>query len=129
MSLLLDTHIFLWWLADDRRLADRTRRTIATAPTVWVSAASIWEIAIKLRLGKLKLDDADVDRLAELTEACGFSPLGISQEHAAAVRLLPTHHADPFDRMLIAQAQFDGLRIVTADDQLDPYDVELIPAV
>ena len=127
--ILLDTHAFLWWMAHDRRLSSRARRAIAAAPTVWVSAASIWEIAIKLGLGKLKLDDADADRLAGLAEACGFSSLAVTHAHAAAVRLLPTHHADPFDRMLVAQAQLEGLRIVTADEQLDPYDVKLISAV
>src|SRR5262245_2414511 len=102
MRLLLDTHVVLWALAASPNLARNLRRTIADPKNdVLVSAATVWEIAINKRLGKL---DAP-DNLLEVLEASNFSPLSISFVHAAAAGRLPPHHDDPFDRMLIAQAQ------------------------
>lgn len=121
MNLLLDSHAFLWWLADDQRLSVRARKAI-TDPTniVLVSAASIWEIAIKASLGRLDLHGADV--VAEIA-ANRFIELPITAAHAAAAAALPRHHDDPFDRMLIAQAQIEHLRCVTRDEAFSAYRV------
>ena len=124
MRLLLDTHVLLWWLADDRRLVRRTRQIIADPNNaIFVSAASIWEIAIKAGLGRLKVD---VDVLASGLEANGLMSLPIAAAHAAAVFHLPLLHRDPFDRMLISQARTEKLQLVTRDPQFAEYDVECI---
>jgi PIN domain nuclease of toxin-antitoxin system len=112
MRLLLDTHVVLWVLADAPQLSELARRRIAAAEAVCVSAASIWEVAIKAGLGKI---DADAAVLAAAVEASGMSALPVRAEHAAAVQRLPLHHADPFDRLLVAQAQYEPLRLLTAD--------------
>jgi PIN domain nuclease of toxin-antitoxin system len=118
MRLLLDTHIFLWAVTGDASLKAPIRRTLEEADEVYVSAASIWEIAIKSRLGKI---EADANLLAdEITEA-GFRELPISAQHAAGVAKLPLHHADPFDRLLIAQAIAEPLKLLTADKSLARY--------
>jgi PIN domain nuclease of toxin-antitoxin system len=118
MRLLLDTHIFLWVVTDSRKLKAAARRSIAAADAVYVSAASIWEIAIKARLGKL---DGDSKLLAETIEPSGFLELPVSAHHAARVALLPDHHQDPFDRVLIAQALSEPLVLLTADSLLTRY--------
>ena len=124
MRLLLDTHVLLWWLADDRRLGRRTRQIIADPNNaIFVSAASIWEIAIKAGLGRLKVD---VDVLTSGLEVNGLTPLPIAAAHAAGVFHLPLLHRDPFDRMLIAQARTEKLQLVTRDPQFAEYDVECI---
>lgn len=124
--LLLDTHVWLWWQSDDARLGPVARDTIASAPEVRLSAASVWEIAIKSALGKLRLPrGADIAREVERD---GFVPLAIEIEHAAAVRTLPPHHRDPFDRMLVAQARTEGLTLVTADPELARYGLALFDA-
>lgn len=117
--LLLDTHVWLWWQADDRRLAKVARAAIARAAEVYVSAASAWEMAIKIALGKLEAPE-DV---AEAVDAGGFRELPVHFRHVAALRTLPAHHRDPFDRLLLAQARVDGLTLVTADPALPPYGV------
>ena len=125
MRLLLDTHVLLWALAESPELARDLRRKIADpSNNVLVSAASVWEIAIKIRLGKL---DAP-DNFLEVLEVSDFRPLFINFVHAAAAGRLPPHHDDPFDRMLIAQAQSEGLILVTADRRLRAYQVELMQA-
>jgi PIN domain nuclease of toxin-antitoxin system len=118
MRLLLDTHVFLWALAGSPRLGADARRTIEAAEAVCVSAASIWEIAIKARLGKV---DADVDEVAAAIDASGFTELPVRAVHAAAVAKLPLHHGDPFDRLLVAQAVVEPLRLMTADAVLGRY--------
>jgi len=127
MSLLLDSHVFLWWLQDSRQLSRPARRAIG-APTsrVLVSAASIWEIAIKLSIGKLKWREGVT--LDGSIAACGFTELPITARHAAGVRNLPTHHGDPFDRLLIAQALLEDLRLVTADEVFARYGVPILAA-
>ena len=121
MKLLLDARAYLWWLADDRRLGARARKAITDpANAVLVSAATIWEIAIKAALGRLDLHGADM--VAELA-ANRFSELPITAVHAAAAAALPRHHDDPFDRMLIAQAQIERLRCVTRDPAFSAYRV------
>lgn len=122
--LLLDTEALIWWDADDRRLGPRARADIRTATEVYVSAASAWEIAIKVALGKLR-----TKRRAALAVADGgFRELPLTFEHADALESLPWHHRDPFDRLLLATAQVEGLTIVTSDGQFEDYDVPLVDA-
>lgn len=129
MRLLLDTHAFLWWLDDDPRLAKLARSAIsAPANHIFVSAASIWEIAIKLSVGKLRMRGEHADRLAELVAACGFAELTVTAKHAATVRDLPRHHSDPFDRLLVAQACAEQLALLSADPEIGRYAVEIISA-
>ena len=124
MRLLLDTHIFLWAVAGSRLLKPAARRLIEDADEVFVSAASIWEVAIKARLGKIQ---ADPRELAAAIDASGFVELPVSAAHAAAVVQLELHHSDPFDRLLIAQALAEPLRLVTVDEVLTRYsDVVLL---
>lgn len=119
--LLLDTHTVLWWLADDPALSDAACEEIADpANEPLVSAASIWEIAIKRSLGKLTAPDELPDRISE--QQLGW--LAVEPAHAWQVRELPLHHRDPFDRILIAQALVERLPIVTRDSHFDDYDIE-----
>ena len=122
MKLLLDTHVALWWHADDRRLRAPGRRAIADAAEVWVSAASAWEIAIKTALGKVRPPGP----FAEAVETSGFRPLPITFRHAAEAGTLPVHHRDPFDRMLVAQARLEGLTLVTHDEVFDRYAITVL---
>ena len=122
VRLLLDTHALLWWLGD-AGLATEAREAIATPRnSVFVSAASTWEISIKQSLGKLSVDG---DVLKHVAQA-GFDELPITLAHGLAAGQLPSHHKDPFDRMLIAQAQLEGLTIVTRDQRFRQYDVPLL---
>jgi PIN domain nuclease of toxin-antitoxin system len=125
MRVLLDTHVFLWVVADDGRLRPSARGLLEEAERIHVSAASIWEIAIKAALGKI---DADPRELIDAIEASGFEELPVSARHAAGVRELPPHHADPFDRLLVAQAMAEPMRLVTADRALKAYS-ELVVVV
>jgi PIN domain nuclease of toxin-antitoxin system len=118
MRLLLDTHIFLWAVAGSTQLKPAVRRLIESADAVYVSAASIWEIAIKARLGKLEADPLE---LSAAIGPSGFLELPISATHAAGVAQLEPHHSDPFDRLLIAQALAEPLRLVTVDEILAKY--------
>ena len=118
MRLLLDTHVFLWAVAGSALLKPAARRTIESADEVYVSAASIWEVAIKSRLGKIA---ADVDELAAAIGASGFLELPVKATHAAGVARLALHHNDPFDRLLIAQALAEPLKLLTADAVLAQY--------
>ena len=118
MRLLLDTHIFLWVVMESPRLKAPARQTIESAEQVFVSAASIWEAAIKSRLGKM---EADPEALAEAIASSGFTELPVTAAHAAGVASLPLHHADPFDRLLLAQALAEPLRLLTADDVVAQY--------
>ena len=123
--LLLDTHVLLRALADDADLAPATRSAITdSANEVFVSAASVWEIAIKRALGKLRAPDAMDSVIAE----SGFTELVVTSFHAEQAGGLPMHHRDPFDRMLVAQAQAEGLSIVTADSRIPLYGVRTIAA-
>lgn len=122
MRLLLDTHVFLWWRLDSRRLKKDARQAIATADVVWVSAASAWEAAIKQSLGRLVLDDP----FAEMVDDSDFSALDVTFAHAARTAQLPAHHTDPFDRMLVAQAVVEGATLVSHDRLLQPYDVPIL---
>lgn len=125
MRLLLDTHVLLWWLADDPRLDEAARGAIAEpANDTFASAASMWELSIKADLGKVSMPDD----LGEQLAANSFTPLPVQMTHALAVRHLPDHHRDPFDRLLVAQAQLEGLTIVTADQAIPRYDVAVLAA-
>jgi len=118
MRLLLDTHVFLWVVMASERLTPAVRTRLRRAEAVYVSAASLWEIAIKSRLGKI---NGDAEALAAAIETSGFRELAVSACHAAAVAKLPLHHSDPFDRLLIAQAFTEPLHLLTADRALAAY--------
>lgn len=122
--LLLDTEVLIWWDADDSRLGPKARAAIQQAEDVYVSAASGWEIAIKQGLGKLQTRRKPSQAVME----GGFSPLPVTFEHAEAVRTLPKHHNDPFDRLIVAVAQLETLTIVTSDDRFTDYSLPLIDA-
>lgn len=127
MNLLLDTHALLWWLAEPDRLGSAARQAIADARTaVYVSAASAWEIAIKSALRKLSVPPDLRTWFPEALRANRFTSLPITVEHALGVERIPRLHADPFDRLLIAQAMAEGLTIVTGDPQLEGCDVPVI---
>ena len=118
MRLLLDTHIFLWCVNDDRRLTKAARALLSGATEIYVSSGSIWEAVIKSKLGKL---DVDIDALVSSIADSGFVELPVTAKHAAAVGKLPDVHGDPFDRLLIAQALSEPLRFLTADKLLCQY--------
>lgn len=118
MKLLLITHLFLWLNADDPRLTKKARSLISEAQEVFVSSVVFWELAIKISRGDL---NADLEALRSALYSNAFTILPITVEHACAVAMLPWHHRDPFDRMLVAQAITEPLRLLTADHQLEPY--------
>ena len=122
MRLLLDTHVFLWWLTDDPRL-DADRRAAIADPDalVHVSAATIWEIAIKEAQGRIDVGEEFGEEIAR----SDFIELPISAGHALAAGRLPLHHADPFDRMLVAQARQEAMTLVSQDANLAAYEVDL----
>ena len=119
MRLLLDTHVLLWWLADDRKLTRAARAIIANPDNeVLVSSASLWEIAIKAALGRIEVE---LDNLEAAIARNGFQPLLVGFRHALTVGRLPAVHRDPFDRMLIAQASVEELRVVSHDRVFERY--------
>ncbi len=127
MRVLLDTHVFLWWVLDDSRLSERAREIIGEGKNdVLFSVASGWEIAIKSRLGRLRVPD-DFERfMTDQLQLNDFRVLAVELAHALHVRSLPDHHRDPFDRMLVAQSRIEGLPIVGCDRRLADYGVELL---
>jgi PIN domain nuclease of toxin-antitoxin system len=125
MRLLIDTQIFIWAVIDSDRLSGQTRQIMIDATDVFVSAVSIWEIAIKAKLGKLEGDPRAFE--AAIAES-GFHELVITARHACMVHELPLYHRDPFDRLLVAQALSEPFRLLTADNQLAKYS-ELIMTV
>ena len=126
MRLLLDTHAFLWWCGDDARLGDVERQAIRDgANEVFLSAASVWEMALKQVLGRLQVPEPASAAVARL----GFEPLPIAFAHAEATISLPPLHRDPFDRLLVAQARAEGLTLVTVDPLVRAYPgVAFLPA-
>jgi PIN domain nuclease of toxin-antitoxin system len=122
LSLLLDTHVILWWLADDPSLSDELKARLDTEPQAYVSSATIWEVAIKQAAGKI-VGPAD---LPERIRRSGFRELAINFEHAMVAERLPLIHRDPFDRMLVAQAQCEDLTLVTGDPHCQKYDVAIL---
>ena len=127
MMVLLDTHTFLWWIANDPQLSPRARHVIEDATTEpLLSAVSGWEITIKSRLGKLDLPDNLQAFVAEQLRINAIRVLPIHMAHALHVATLPNHHRDPFDRMLVAQSQLEQAPILTADPQIARYAVTVI---
>jgi len=119
MRLLLDTHILLWWVMADRRLSKVIAKVLTSAENdIAVSAASLWEITIKRALGRLEID---LDELVSTIAADGFSELPMRFVHARKLEVLPRHHDDPFDRILIAQSIVEGRRLVTTDQAILDY--------
>lgn len=127
MKAMLDTHVFLWWIANDPQLSQRARQVMEDGTTeLFLSAASGWEMAIKSRLGKLKLPADLHSFVAEQVRINAIEVLPIEMIHALHVHSLPAHHRDPFDRMLVAQSQIEKLPIVTSDAQIARYAVTVI---
>jgi PIN domain nuclease of toxin-antitoxin system len=122
LNLLLDTHVFLWWRANEPRLLEAAREAIAEADDVFVSIASAWEASIKVSHGKLRLDGS----FGAGVQHSGFQALPVTFDHVDRLPGLPRHHRDPFDRMLIAQALVEGLMIVTSDRHFEPYEVRVV---
>lgn len=120
---MLDTHVLLWWQEDDPGLGADVREAIAGAPEVFVSAASAWEASIKASLGRLRIPES----FGRGVDAAGFTELPVTFSHAERVAELPHHHGDPFDRLLVAQAQLEGLSLVSRDRRLALYEVDLLP--
>jgi len=127
MSLLLDTHTLLWWITDSPKLSDLARREISrgASPLYW-SAASTWEVGIKFAIGRLPLPAPPAEYLPRQLEINGVRPLAITDRHAYRAAALPAHHADPFDRMLVAQAQVERFALVSADPAVRAYDVTVV---
>jgi PIN domain nuclease of toxin-antitoxin system len=127
MRILLDTHCWLWLQVTPERISDRTRNLLSDpANELLLSAASAWEIAVKYSLGKLPLPRTPELYVPSRMRQSGTSPLPVEIRHALRVRTLPQHHRDPFDRLLIAQAQVERLSLLTADPQFRSYEVRLI---
>jgi PIN domain nuclease of toxin-antitoxin system len=123
LKLLLDTHAALWWLTGDERLGEATADQLTDETNqILLSAAVVWEVAIKRSLGKLEAPDGFAPTLLD----SGAQPLPVSLDHAAAVERLPWHHRDPFDRILVAQASIEGAALVSHDAALRPYGVPLV---
>ncbi|MEU7583652.1 type II toxin-antitoxin system VapC family toxin [Streptomyces sp. NPDC041068] len=123
MRLLLDTHVVLWWLDDSAELSAGIKDLLDTEPAVHVSAVTPWEIAVKQSLGK----PAGPEDLAERVRDSQFTPLPITAGHGVRAGRLPAHHRDPFDRILIAQAQIEGMTILSRDKWIPRYDVQVMP--
>jgi len=127
MKALLDTHVWLWLQTTPERLSGEALALVEdTSNDLFLSAASAWEIAIKYALGKLPLPEPPDRYVASRLELSGTAALPVEIRHAVHVAALPPHHRDPFDRLLVAQAQLENLVLVTADGQLAPYGVEMV---
>lgn len=123
MNVLLDTHILLWWLSNDGKLKNDYRDILSSPDNMChISAASIWEISIKRALGKLEIPESYADELKRE----GFVELQITWSHCKKVSRLPLIHRDPFDRLLIAQAVLENLRLLTVDEHMKRYDVDIV---
>ncbi|NVZ18555.1 type II toxin-antitoxin system VapC family toxin [Pseudomonas costantinii] len=118
MRVLLDTHILLWALNDDPKLSKKAQKLIENAAEIYISAATFWEMAIKVGLGKLNVD---LDEIREYCLESGFVELPITSEHAIAVKDLEQHHKDPFDRLIVATAMSEPMKLLTADPQIAQY--------
>jgi PIN domain nuclease of toxin-antitoxin system len=130
MRILLDTQCWLWMTLSPERFSAAARALVEAEENVlYLSAASAWEIAIKHALGKLRLPEPPVIYVPARVAALGIQPLAIEHQHALHVARLPAHHRDPFDRLLVAQAQLDDLPILTADPLIRAYDVATIAAM
>lgn len=129
MRVLLDTQVWLWMLAAPDRLSAASRALLVVAENeLLFSAASAWEIAIKHGLGKLQLPESPAKYIPRMMVHTSVTPLPIHHRHALHVAELPAYHRDPFDRLLVAQAQVEGVPIISADPHFRQYDVEVLPA-
>lgn len=127
MRLLLDTHIWLWMIAEPRRFSGETAALLENPSNkLLLSVASTWEIAIKYSLGKLSLPSSPAKYISAQIEETGVTPLSIEHSHALRVATLPAHHRDPFDRLLIAQAELEDAMMLTADRQFAPYGIPIL---
>ncbi len=127
MRLLIDTHVFLWWIGDDSRLSKKAREMISEADNqLYLSAASGWEIAIKAKLGKLQIDGDVTTFIIEQMHLNSIEQLPVSISHALHVSTLDDLHRDPFDRLLVAQARLERMPILTADQYIAAYPIETI---
>ena len=125
MRLLADSHVLVWWLDDPLRLAEPARTTLADPDNVvFLSAASIWELTLKMAKGKLRIPEGFIDALLE----DGFGELAVSVAHVRRSAELPPLHQDPFDRLLVAQSLVEGLLLVTRDEAIAQYAVPTLPA-
>lgn len=123
MKFLLDTHTLIWWLTNDATLSEKARKVIANPDNlIFVSAASAWEIAIKKQIGKLNAPD-DLEAQIEQKD---FQQLPINISHAVYIEKLPLHHNDPFDRIIIAQAICEKMKIITRDEKFDAYQLDVV---
>jgi PIN domain nuclease of toxin-antitoxin system len=129
LTYLLDTHVWLWMLGDPERIRpDLVAELRANQTRLLLSAASSWEIAVKWAVGRLSLPEPPATYVPSRMQRTNVEPLAVTHSHALQVATLPRHHRDPFDRLLIAQAQLEGVPLVTVDSALDDYDVETIRA-
>jgi PIN domain nuclease of toxin-antitoxin system len=127
MRYLLDTHTFLWWNIDDPQLSTIAKEIIADGSNeIFLSAATAWEIAIKAARGRLVLPEDPTRYVSNRLNLHGFQALPIQIQHAAQVYKLPMNHADPFDRLLIAQSQLESMPLITVDADIRKYEVEVI---
>ncbi len=127
MKYLLDTHTFLWWITDNSSLSDKARKIITNVDsTLFLSAASGWEIAIKARLGKITLPDDITTFIYEQMSINAIKELPVKMNHTLQTYILPDHHRDPFDRLLVSQSQLEMLPIITGDSHISPYNVKVI---
>jgi PIN domain nuclease of toxin-antitoxin system len=127
VRLLLDTHVWLWWMLDSPRLPDAARALVLDpSATLYFSAASGWEIAIKYASGKLPLPSAPATYVPARLEGSDFRVVDVRLEHTLAVADLPRHHDDPFDRILVAQTIVEGFRLLTADRRLTMYSTDVV---
>ena len=127
MIILLDTHCWLWMLTEPEQLSEDVHRLVVNRQNeLLISAASSWEIAIKYSLGKLPLPEPPTSYIPSRIKQSGVGSLSITHTHALRAGELPAHHRDPFDRLLVAQAQTESIPLLTADRKLEPYDIEII---
>jgi PIN domain nuclease of toxin-antitoxin system len=129
VKILLDTQCWLWMAASPERFSTRARSYVEAGQNeLYLSAASAWEIAIKYALGKLRLPEPPAQYVPSRLERLRVLPLAVEHRHALHVSTLPHHHRDPFDRLLVAQAQLEDLPVLTADPQFDLYEITALPA-
>jgi PIN domain nuclease of toxin-antitoxin system len=127
MRLLLDTSVWLWMIADDRRLTDEVRAALEDSSSeIYLSAAALWELAIKTSAGRVRYSGSPSVQIPIHLERSGVYPLPVTADHAIAAADLPMHHRDPFDRMMVAQARVEELTLATADRRLEAYGVPLL---
>ena len=126
MKALLDTHTFLWAISDDERLSRRAQKTFTGPNELWLSVASLWEILIKVKTGKLPLPEPSGSYLVKKLSENRIDVLPIKLDHVLRIETLPVHHRDPFDRILVAQSMVEKLPLITSDPIFEHYPVELI---